>query len=34
MPGKMPDQTLDQALGLPEGLVAVSTSHLSCKGEH
>jgi hypothetical protein len=31
MPGKMADQTLDQAFGLPEVLVAVSTSHLSCK---
>jgi hypothetical protein len=31
MPGKMPDQTLDQAFGLPEVLVAVSTSRLSCK---
>jgi hypothetical protein len=31
MPGKWPDQTLDQALGLPERLVAVSTSRLSCK---
>jgi len=31
MPGKWPDQTLDQALGLPEVLVAVSTSRLSCK---
>jgi hypothetical protein len=29
MPGE--DQTLDQAFGLPEVLVAVSTSHLSCK---
>jgi len=29
--GKWPDQTLDQAFGLPEVLVAVSTSHLSCK---
>src|SRR5215471_18726519 len=29
--GKWPDQTLDQALGLPEVLVAVSTSGLSCK---
>jgi hypothetical protein len=29
--GKSPDQTLDQALGLPEVLVAVSTSCLSCK---
>jgi hypothetical protein len=28
---KWPDQTLDQALGLPEVLVAVSTSRLSCK---
>jgi len=31
MPGKRPDQTLDQALGLPEVLVAVSTSRLPCK---
>ena len=31
MPGKCPDQTLDQAFGLSEVLVAVSTSHLSCK---
>ena len=31
MPGKWPDQTLDQALGLPEVLVAVSTLRLSCK---
>src|SRR5499433_1767032 len=31
MPGKWPDQTLDQAFGLPEVLVAVSTSRLSCK---
>src|SRR5262245_65108904 len=29
--GKWPDQTLDQAFGLPEVLVAVSTSPLSCK---
>src|SRR6516165_3336285 len=29
--GKWPDQTLDQAFGLPELLVAVSTSRLSCK---
>src|SRR5262249_58938425 len=29
--GKWPDQTLDQACGLPEVLVAVSTSRLSCK---
>src|SRR6516164_7193515 len=29
--GKWPDQTLDQAFGLPEALVAVSTSRLSCK---
>src|SRR6266516_7224872 len=29
--GKGPDQTLDQAFGLPEVLVAVSTSRLSCK---
>src|SRR5262249_47188411 len=29
--GKWPDQTLDQALGLPEVLVAVGTSRLSCK---
>ena len=29
--GKRPDQTLDQAFGLPEVLVAVSTSRLSCK---
>src|SRR5262249_68221 len=28
---KSPDQTLDQAFGLPEVLVAVSTSRLSCK---
>src|SRR5262252_7555961 len=28
---KTPDQTLDQAFGLPEVLVAVSTSRLSCK---
>ena len=31
MPGKMARQTLDQAFGLPEVLVAVSTSRLSCK---
>src|SRR6266516_4397646 len=29
--GKWPDQTLDQAFGLPEMLVAVSTLRLSCK---
>src|SRR5258708_4402945 len=29
--GKWPDQTLDQAFGLPEVVVAVSTSRLSCK---
>jgi hypothetical protein len=29
--GKWPDQTLDQAFGLPEVLVAVSTSRLYCK---
>src|SRR5215813_13117697 len=29
--GKWPDQTLEQAFGLPEVLVAVSTSRLSCK---
>src|SRR5262245_44209245 len=29
--GKWPDQTLDQAFGLPEVLVAVSSPHLSCK---
>src|SRR5713226_4443276 len=29
--GKWPDQTLDQAFGLPEVLVAVSTSRPSCK---
>jgi hypothetical protein len=29
--GKWPDQTLDQASGLPEVPVAVSTSRLSCK---
>ena len=29
--GKWPDQSLDQAFGLPEVLVAVSTSRLSCK---
>jgi hypothetical protein len=28
---KWPDQTLDQAFGLPEVLVAVGTSRLSCK---
>src|SRR5262249_19454596 len=28
---KWPDQALDQAFGLPEGLVAVSTSGLACK---
>src|SRR5262249_36476777 len=28
---KWPDQTLDQALGLPEVLVAVSSLRLSCK---
>jgi hypothetical protein len=31
MPGKMARSTLDQALGLPEVLVAVNTSRLSCK---
>jgi hypothetical protein len=31
MQGKWPDQTLGQAFGLPEVLVAVSTSRLSCK---
>jgi hypothetical protein len=31
MQGKWPDQTLHQAFGLPEVLVAVSTSRLSCK---
>src|SRR5262249_39808142 len=31
MPGKMARWTLDQAFGLPEVLVAVSTSRLSCK---
>jgi hypothetical protein len=31
MPGKSSDQTLEQAFGLPEVLVAVSTSRLSCK---
>ena len=32
MPGrKWPDQTLEQAFGLPEVLVAVSTSRLPCK---
>src|SRR6266436_525625 len=29
--GKWPDQTLEQAFGLPEVLVTVSTSRLSCK---
>src|SRR5262249_60981474 len=29
--GKWPDPTLEQAFGLPEVLVAVSTSRLSCK---
>jgi hypothetical protein len=29
--GKGPDQTLEQAFGLPEVLVAVSTSRRSCK---
>src|SRR5215475_6807035 len=29
--GKCPDQTLDRAFGLPEVLVAFSTSRLSCK---
>src|SRR5262249_9726576 len=29
--GKWPDQTLDLAFGLPEVLVAVSTSRLSCR---
>jgi len=29
--GKWPDQTLDQTFGLPEVLVAVSTSRLSCE---
>src|SRR5215475_4320723 len=29
--GKWPDQTLDEALGLPEVLVAVSSLRLSCK---
>src|SRR5215471_12020891 len=29
--GKCPDQTLDQAFGLSEVLVVVSTSRLSCK---
>src|SRR5262249_33108183 len=29
--GKWPDQTRDQAFGLPEVLVAISTSRLSCK---
>jgi len=31
MPGKMARSDPDQALGLPEVLVAVSTSRLSCK---
>ena len=31
MPRKMSDETLDQAFGLPEVLVAVRTSCLSCK---
>jgi hypothetical protein len=31
MPGKMARSTLDQAFGLPEVPVAVSTSRLSCK---
>jgi hypothetical protein len=31
MPGKMARSNPDQALGLPEVLVAVSTSRLSCK---
>src|SRR5262249_16104100 len=31
MQGKWPDQTLGQAFRLPEVLVAVSTSRLSCK---
>jgi hypothetical protein len=31
MQGKWPDQPLDQAFGLPEVLVAVSSSRLSCK---
>jgi hypothetical protein len=31
MPGKMARSDLDQAFGLPEVLVAVSTSRLSCK---
>ena len=31
MPGKMARSTLDQAPGLPEVLVALSTSGLSCK---
>src|SRR5262249_15735884 len=29
--GKWPDQAVDEGLGLPEVLVAVSTSRLSCK---
>jgi hypothetical protein len=29
--GKWPDQTFDQAFGLPKVPVAVSTSRLSCK---
>ena len=33
MPGKWPDQTLDQTFGLPEVLVAVSTPRLSRKRE-
>ena len=31
MSGQSPDETLDEAFGLPEVLVAVSTSRLSCK---
>src|SRR5262249_9607416 len=31
MSGQSPDETLDQAFGLPEVLVAVSISRLSCK---
>jgi hypothetical protein len=31
MPGKMARSALDQAFRLPEVLVAVSTSRLSCK---
>jgi hypothetical protein len=31
MPGKMARSDPDQVLGLPEVLVAVSTSRLSCK---